>query len=55
METTKEQALVIRDESGTPISVVVFRGKDHFFYSVERMGLDEISALLDKTIAEKVK
>lgn len=46
--TTKEAVLIIKDDQNNPTSVVIFNGREHTFYTLERCGMDDLAKILGK-------
>lgn len=53
MKTTQEQVLITRNEQGEPISVVVFEGKSHTFFTLDKMGMEDITKVLNRKMDEE--
>lgn len=53
MKTEQVASLVVYDEAHTPINIILFEGKQHCFYTIERCGADEIKNLLNRNLIDK--
>lgn len=51
MKTITSSCLEIQD-NGEPVAVVLFKGKEHTFYRIEKCGMEDIQNIINRNLAE---